>query len=259
MCFMLYFHLKGRYMTKFIKEKFNCDVTTLANTGIEVKRSAQVRLGKLEPMRYYELTSSDLGKGHGACMGKEVETEANLVSYNNQKLLDGDIVISARTKLNRVFLYNKKRQSRSPLVPANGLIVIRTKNLDLAEFIEYYLSLAEVQEYINNNPEIKNQATGRIAISTDFIENLPFPAVLGSDFSVFTKNKKEMYSISFMLSKARNALNNNTDETLQQVYKKDMMDDTSYNIEELKQFKDEFKKLINEHPKLFKGLDLQDE
>lgn len=242
-------------MEKFIKEKFKCGVTTLAEIEVEVMRSAQVRLGSnIQHIEYCVITPKNIRPNGDFNYDRDIKTEVNPISLKNQTLKAGDVLIPSRSKLSDIALFKDKKIPEhsiyfgKPVVAANGMVIIRTKNNDLAEFIEYYLYLPEVQNYINTHPNIR-KTNGRIAITTDFIETLPFPSIIKTeDLSKFRQYKHKLHVIQQQLAKAADLLRSQKDNTLANLYS----ENTIQSVSQWEEFDIEFKQLKHKYQDLFR-------
>ncbi len=241
-------------MEDFIKNRFKCNVTTLAEIGIKVKRSAQVTLGStIEEIEYCEITPKNIRPYGDYNYERNIKTQANPVSLKNQTLQAGDVLIPSRRKLSDIALFTDKKISEGsiyfgkPVVAANGMVIIRTENNDLAKFIEYYLYLPEVQSYINRNPKIR-KSNGRVNITTDFIETLPFPSIIATEnLSKFGQYKHKLHIIQQKLEKSAEILRANKNDTLANLYN----DNTTLNVNKWEKFDVEFGQLKKKYPSLF--------
>ncbi len=241
-------------MENFIKNKFNCSVTTLAEAGVEVRVSAQVRLGdNLQDAEYCEITPSNIRPNGDFSDDREIQTKVNLVSLNNQVLQAGDVLIPAKKKLSNIAIFKDKQYPKEskfynlPTVATIGMLIIRTNNNDTAEFIEFFFSLPEVQKYININ--LCGTSTGRITITRKFIANLPFPSIINKDLSEFVRYKHKLHITKMRLEKSADELALNMNDTLAQLYDESI----SHDISEWDEFDTEFKQLKQKYPALFSG------
>lgn len=241
-------------MEKFIKEKFNCGTTTLAEIEVKVMRSSQVRLGNnLQHVEYCEITPRNIRPYGAFNYDRDLKTEANIISLKNQTLHAGDILIPSRSKLSDIALFQDKKYPKKsiyfekPVVAANGMVIIRTENNDLAEFIEYYFYLPEVQNYINQNPKIR-KSNGRVTITTDFVSTLPFPSIIkNEDLSRFSLNKHKLHTIQQKLEKSAETLRTKKNDTLANLYYENTIEDVS----EWEKFDADFKVLKQKYQDLF--------
>ena len=140
----------------FIKENFHTEPTTLEKSGIKVFRSSQVNLRTTnKSLEYRIITTSELHYLHNLEYYPEKKVGANPKSLENQTLQVGDILIANRARFKTIGLVTKKiLETGMPTVPTvamNGMIIIRTGDENLSNFIKYYLELPEVQNSINND------------------------------------------------------------------------------------------------------------
>ncbi len=173
-------------LDEYIENIYRSKKTTLDESGIEVFRSTQVTLRNIdENLKYREISIGQLPQ----LKSTSVKRGANPITLKRQTLHAGDILISARSKLERIGLVlNRHLRDNIPTVAMNGIIIIRTGNEELGYFIKSHLEASEVQEFVNNDPlTIKN---GKRVITADIILQLPFPDIIKKDFSIF-KEKKE--------------------------------------------------------------------
>ncbi len=241
-------------MEKFIKEIFKCGTTTLAEIEVKVMRSSQVRLGdNLQQVEYCEITPKNIRPYGDFNYDRNLKTEANITSLKNQTLQAGDILIPSRRKLSDIALFKDKKISKGsiyfgkPVVAENGMVIIRTKDNDLAGFIEFYLYLPEVQSYINRSPEIR-KANGRIAITTDFIANFPFPSlIMDEDLSKFSQNKHKLHIIQQRVEKSAEILRLKKNDTLSSLYN----DNDILDVDKWEKFDNEFRQLQEKFSDLF--------
>lgn len=218
-------------LEEFIKIRFNTEASTLHDEGIKVFRSAQVSLTNPDPdLVFYEVSAAFAPNGNTQ---KKKKKGANSKTLINQTLKVGDVLISARTKLKKVTLIEDKLLNKEiPTVAMNGVIIIRTGNINLGQFIKYYLELPEVQDYINNDPRTSKK--GKRIIPIKLISELQFPNIFKNDFQAFVKHNNYFESISSKAQSINIILNILTDLQLAEACTIDIDNDNSYNLDRWK-------------------------
>jgi len=228
-------------MEDFIADYFGTGVVLLKDTNIEVFKSAQVNLKNIdEGLEYMKIPVSQLSS-----LGNKYITEkgANKVSLDNQKLQVGDVLISARSKLNSVKLIRHyDLNKRMPTVAAKGIIIIRTKNENLGFFVKYFFELPEVKDYINNSDSSLDKY-GKRKIDIEFILNMSFPDILNNDFNTFAKYKEYYSRIEGMEFKINRKITKIRNKQLADIYRRDLNNPDSYNEKDWQEIKSLYEKI----------------
>ena len=109
----------------------------MKDSGIEVFRSTQVTLRTIdENLKYKEITIGQL-----PIIGNAKRKQgANPKTIARQTLQAGDVLISARSKLEKVGLVrDRDLRGNMPTVAMNGMIIIHSGSEELGYFIKSYL------------------------------------------------------------------------------------------------------------------------
>lgn len=230
-------------MKEFINSFFDTKIVLLKDTNIKLFKSAQVNLKNIDDnIEYLEISAGNLSMQEKRPVRK---IGANPVSLNNQKLQIGDVLISARSKLSRVRIIRAHDISRNiPTVAMKGIIIIRTENENLGFFIKYFLELPEVKDYINNDSSSLDK-NGKRKIDMDFLLSLPFPDILNSDFSMFTKYKEYYSDIERIAFTSNRRIANARNIQLANSYKLNLNDETSYNVDKWKKIENLYEQINN--------------
>ncbi len=223
-----------KMLDEYIENVYKTKKTTLNESEIKVFRSTQVTLRNIDKnLRYIEIPIGQLSQSRHPF----VKTGANPITIKRQTLHAGDVLISARSKLEKVgLILDEYLDLKIPTVAMNGIIIIRSGSEALGSLIQSYLQSPEVQELVNNDPRtIKN---GKRVIATEIISELPFPDIIQKDFSIF-KEKKELFdSIGFEFSKLHKSINFLSHLQLAKATSADITNADSYNPAEWEKIED---------------------
>ena len=216
-------------MKNFIKQEFSAESVFLKDIVKKVFISAQVNLINVdENLEYREISMADIKKS-GAYSKKK---GANSTSLANQKLEAGDVLISARIKLDKVRVIRENEiSSKIPLVAMKGIIIIRAGSEDLGLFIEQFLELPFIVSFIN-----ANLFNGSIQkhITKSAISNLLFPDVKNSNFNLFVKYKDYYSQLEIKTFRLYEKLENLRNIQLGSAYRNALENDKSYNLNDWK-------------------------
>ena len=221
-------------LDEFIKNFYGSEKTNLKDSGIEVFRSTQVTLRTIdENLEYKEITIGQLPMIGNA----KRKQGANPKTIVRQTLQFGDVLISARSKLEKVGLVRDRDLRRNmPTVAMNGMIIIRSDSEELGYFIKSYLESSEVQEFVNNDP--RTMQNGKRVITTDIILELPFPSIIEKDFSMFKKYKEYFDLIHSKSFRTQTRLSRLRNMQLAKAYLLDINVEDSYNQSEWQKIDD---------------------
>ncbi len=162
----------------WVEINFLTEPITLEKAGIKVFRSSQVNLRNINESLEYRTITTRGYVSHKKMVG------ANPKSLENQTLQVGDILISSRAKLERVILVTERDlEPDIPTVAMNGMIIIRTGDENLSNFIKYYLELPIVKDAINNDRRTRKE--GKRIVPIELISELQFPDIFKNNFQKF--------------------------------------------------------------------------
>ncbi len=182
---------------------------TFEDAGIEIRKSAQVRIKTQEPVQYYEISASDISsEGKLSIDESNLKDKANIGSLENQRLMVGDVLLTIRIKFKQVKIVTEEVLSHGlPVVAAKGIVILRTKNIEKAKFLKFYLERDEIKTFINNhkNATIIIRDKKHPLIGSDIIEDVLLPETINGDLSLFVKNSS---NIEVVVDKGKSLVDN---------------------------------------------------
>lgn len=215
---------------KRIKKQFpDVDIVKLKDLTKKIAVVSKVRIGdekKRDVFDYYEVTLSDINE-YGIIIintTKDKPAPANKRALSSQRLHKNDLLVSYRgiyIKVGRI-----DREYDIPVVSNNSVIRIEFNNdndtdqEELSMFVQAYLQLPFIKEYIANRPQENTNDTKhkRKIIGPLFLSNIPIP-----------KFNSKNHSFKNLLNNRLEILNN----------AKDMLVNIQQLIKELEIYKDE--------------------
>lgn len=238
-------------LEEFIKIRFDTKALTLHDRGIKVFRSAQVSLTNPDlDLEFYEVSTALSPNGDNQ---RKKKKGANPKTLMNQVLKVGDVLISARTKLGKVTLIEDTLLNKEiPTVAMNGVIIIRTENIDLGHFIKYYLELPEVQNIVNSDARTINN--GKRRISKDFILELPFPNISAHSLALLQDNMDYLSNIQSKAFHIYDEMKYFQDLQLAQAYSSKIAKKDSHNLEVWQEFEERLNNLKKQLDTISKDL-----
>ena len=191
-------------ITKYINDSYGgAKAITFDQASIEIKKSAQVRLKNEKPKEYFEIGTQAISS-EGDLTKDDLKKcdKANIGSLNNQMLKEGDVLITMRAKFKYAKVVNPELLSDElPVVAIKGQIILRTGDMEKAEFLKFYLERDEIRDYINNHEDAKVKVkvgTGykdKYNIEPKIIQNILLPDTINSDLSLFIENSLIIKSV----------------------------------------------------------------
>jgi len=174
------------------KNYMGTECTTLGEATERVFQSSQVRVRNMKPMDYYEILPQDIPLiGDSEYRKTKLQSEANPVSIENQKLQLGDVVFSSRNRLSNIEIITEELLSYGTIVVKNGSIIVRTGNVTEAVLIKAYLNRQKIKDYVDYHSKPKEKHKIR-AIRSDLIASLPFPSATKESLAVFKECSEEL-------------------------------------------------------------------
>ena len=165
---------------RLIKEFPNSRIVKLKDLTKKIAVVAKVRIGKRRDVHNYrEVTLTDMDE-YGVVVpdfSKKRPVAANASAIASQRLHKNDLLVSYRgtdIKVGRI-----DREYDEPIVGNTSVIRIRFEHKDekmeeeLSIFVQNYLQLPYVKEYIANRPQ--SCESGRKILSPLFLGNIPIP------------------------------------------------------------------------------------
>ena len=211
---------------------------------VRIFPSSQVRVRDKKPKEYYEVLPQDIPLMCSTeYRATKLQTEANIVSFNNQKLEVGDVVFSARNKLGNIEIITQEILSYGIFVVKNGNIIIRTGDCIKAASVQQFLNMEDIKEYVDDHSKPKEKTKVR-TIHTDLISSLPFPILTSESHTTFrdctavidrTTQKIELFSKKIKKLSELNKIH---------ACKKDMNNVDNYNLNLWNALEQEFDDLL---------------
>ena len=233
----------------WVERNFLTESITLEKAGIKVFRSSQVNLKKInESLEYMIITTN---------MSFKKKIGANPKSLENQTLQVGDILISARAKLERINVVTEVNLGHGiPIVAMNGMIIIRTGDENLSNFIKYYLELPIVRDTINNDRRASKD--GKRIIPIELITELHFPDFFKNNFQTFKEYTDYFKSISFTAHNISITLNKLVDLQLGVACANGIDNGNSYNPDDWKKLNESLNNLYVDLGKIAHSAEIPD-
>ncbi len=184
-------------ISEYIKKNYaEAMPITFEDAGVEIKKSSQVRIKTQKPVQYYEISGSDISSEGKLSMDESnLKDKANLGSLENQKLMVGDVLLTIRIKFKQVKIVTKEVLSHDlSVVASKGLLVLRSGDIEKAEFLKFYLERDEIKALINNHKNAK-LPNGRPSIGPDVIKDVLLPDTINGDLSLFIGNSSKIENV----------------------------------------------------------------
>ena len=159
---------------------------------------SKVRIGKHRDVTdYYEVSLNNIDEYGDIFVPDDavIPEPANKNAIRSQSLNHGDLLLNQRTQKMKVGFVNEdyKRpiKDKLPIVGNNSMIRIQFKgnDIDLSRFVQLYLQLPYVLEYLSALPS--SSKSDRKIVSSAQLQELPIPK--------YTKNLNQMISLSEIL------------------------------------------------------------
>lgn len=171
---------KDQLLKKLSKEFNGANIVTLKDLTKKIAIVSKVRIGdkkKRDCSDYDEISLyniDDYGVVYVPENIKESEP-ANYTSVVNQTLNYGDLVLNQRTTKMKVGFIGKEETYKRRIVANNSMIRIQfpKNNIDTSRFVQLYLQLPYVVEYLNALPS-SSKSDRKILSSMQLLE-LPIP------------------------------------------------------------------------------------
>lgn len=176
-----------KQLLRKLSDEFNgVKIVKLKDLTEKVSIIAKVRVRKNRTFTNYDEISLNNIDEYGEIFIPEdakQQEAANSVAIEAQALRYGDLVLNQRTAKMKVGFIGKHDKYKRVIVGNNSMIKIRFKynDIDTARFVQLYLQLPYVLEYLNALP-ICTQATknSRRIINSEQIRELPIPEYIES-------------------------------------------------------------------------------
>ncbi len=184
-------------LTQYINNSYaDSKAISFEKASIKIKKSAQVRIKNEKPKEYYEIGSQAISsKGDLTTDDLKKCEKANIGSLNNQRLEIGDLLITMRSQFRYAKVVTKELLSRKfPVVAVKGQIILRTKDINKAEFLKFYLERDEIQNYINNHENAKTP-NGKYSIEPGVIQSILLPDCINGNLTLFLENSIKIMQV----------------------------------------------------------------
>lgn len=242
-------------ITKYINDSYGgAKAITFDQASIVIKKSAQVRLKNEKPTNYYEIGSSAISSEDDLTIDDLNKCiKANIGSLDNQKLEVGDVLITMRAEFKYAKVVTKKLFSHGlPVVAIKGQIIFRTKDIEKAKFLKFYLERDEIRSYINNHEDAKvkvkvgKKDKYKYNIETKIIQNILLPDTINGNLSLFLENSSKIMQVVEKGNEFVNRLKLFSNRQRENFCKKDLQDTATYSdIKLWEKLRDELQGMID--------------
>ncbi len=183
---------------QYIKDNYtDANPIPFEEVGIEIKKSAQVRIKTQKDEDYYEIGSQSVSsKDELTVDDLKKQTKANSGSLENQRLMVGDVLITIRAQFKYAKVITEELLSPDlSVVAVKGHIILRTNDIKKAQFLKFYLERDEIRNFINNHQNAK-APNGKYAIEPNVIRSVLLPdTVVKKDLTHFLQNSTEIQRV----------------------------------------------------------------
>ena len=223
-------------MSSSIKYPYSADTIKLSDASMKVFNSAQINLkGVDKDLKYMEIPVNALTEMDTTNKWNfQQKIGANPTSLKNQSLEIGDVLISGRTVSSHkiAIIGNKHLHNTLPTVAINGMVIIRTKDIDLASFIKFYLEQFSVQHEL---ALLGSNLKGMRRITKDTILQLLFPNILNKDFKKFNHYQSKYNSLLLSISETHKQFEKLKKQRLSEALYTELNNDSFYVPERLEE------------------------